>query len=170
VTCPETRFPDGTHCGEFDWHARDCPEWRERPMTPDRAAMFVAHEAWPNESYVYQVGWYPRLIDEPDLARDTINQARLRIADRLRWLEKAAEVLGIDEDPVNPYLPEAPADGQHIFGEDGRSYRCSRCGAYQREDSEDFHKPCRGGWACSGKFRYAAEERWKRERAEGRVT
>jgi hypothetical protein len=24
--CPKTRFPDGTHCGEYGWHARDCPD------------------------------------------------------------------------------------------------------------------------------------------------
>jgi hypothetical protein len=23
--CPGTKFPDGTHCGEYGWHARDCP-------------------------------------------------------------------------------------------------------------------------------------------------
>ena len=23
--CPGTRFPDGTHCGEYGWHAKDCP-------------------------------------------------------------------------------------------------------------------------------------------------
>jgi hypothetical protein len=24
--CPGTKFPDGTHCGEYGWHASDCPE------------------------------------------------------------------------------------------------------------------------------------------------
>jgi hypothetical protein len=23
--CPGTTFPDGTHCGEYGWHAIDCP-------------------------------------------------------------------------------------------------------------------------------------------------
>ena len=23
--CPQTMFPDGTHCGEHGWHASDCP-------------------------------------------------------------------------------------------------------------------------------------------------
>jgi hypothetical protein len=25
MDCPQTRFPDGTHCGEYGWHAPDCP-------------------------------------------------------------------------------------------------------------------------------------------------
>jgi hypothetical protein len=25
--CPQTRFPDGTHCGEYGWHAKGCPLW-----------------------------------------------------------------------------------------------------------------------------------------------
>jgi hypothetical protein len=24
-SCPGTRFPDGTRCGEYGWHAPDCP-------------------------------------------------------------------------------------------------------------------------------------------------
>jgi hypothetical protein len=24
--CPQTRFPDGTHCGEYGWHGIGCPE------------------------------------------------------------------------------------------------------------------------------------------------
>jgi len=24
--CPQTRFPDGTHCGEYGWHGVGCPE------------------------------------------------------------------------------------------------------------------------------------------------
>jgi hypothetical protein len=24
--CPKTKFPDGTHCGEHGWHAKNCPE------------------------------------------------------------------------------------------------------------------------------------------------
>ena len=28
--CPRTRFPDGTHCGEYGWHAMDCPA-RDEP-------------------------------------------------------------------------------------------------------------------------------------------
>jgi hypothetical protein len=62
----------------------------------------------------------------------------------------------------NPYLPEAPEDGKHIFP--GGSYRCSRCGVYNRTDSPPFHEPCKGAWAESGKMRYAAEEKWATER------
>jgi hypothetical protein len=29
--CPGTKFPDGTHCGEYGWHASDCPE-RVKPV------------------------------------------------------------------------------------------------------------------------------------------
>lgn len=69
----------------------------------------------------------------------------------------------------NPYLPEAPADGQHIFGDSGTSYRCSRCGVYNRPDvpstKDVLDAPCLGGWAHSGKMRYAAEDRWKAESA-----
>jgi hypothetical protein len=25
-SCPRTKFPDGTHCGEYGWHAINCPE------------------------------------------------------------------------------------------------------------------------------------------------
>ena len=52
----------------------------------------------------------------------------------------------------NPYLPEAPEDGKHIFIDN--SYRCSRCGVYNRTDSPPFHEPCKGQWAgedaCGG--------------------
>ena len=30
--CPRTRFPDGTVCGEYGWHAPDCPERPERQV------------------------------------------------------------------------------------------------------------------------------------------
>ena len=26
ATCTQTKFPDGTHCGEYGWHASNCPE------------------------------------------------------------------------------------------------------------------------------------------------
>lgn len=63
----------------------------------------------------------------------------------------------------NPYLPEAPADGEHIFPNDG--YRCCRCGVYNRAQAENqpFYEPCEGGWAQSEKMRAAAEERWAAE-------
>jgi|KBSMisStaDraftv2_1062788.scaffolds.fasta_scaffold09487_6 hypothetical protein len=25
--CLGTRFPDGTHCGDYGWHAKDCPAY-----------------------------------------------------------------------------------------------------------------------------------------------
>lgn len=62
----------------------------------------------------------------------------------------------------NPFLPEAPDDGRHIFL--NGSYRCCRCGVYNREDSPPFHKPCLGNWAESGKMRAYAEDQWEEEK------
>lgn len=91
---------------------------------------------------------------------------------RVWWPCPTAEALELvdplaptDESEKNPYLPKAPADGKHVFGEDGRSYRCSLCGVYNRTESPPFHEPCKGGWAESGKMRYAAKDRWDAERA-----
>jgi hypothetical protein len=70
----------------------------------------------------------------------------------------------------NPYLPEAPADGKHVFP--GGSYRCSLCGVYNRTDSPPFHEPCKGAWAESGKMRAAAADRWAADKnlQDGRGT
>ncbi len=70
-------------------------------------------------------------------------------------------------DKVNPYLPEAPEDGKHIFGENGQSYRCSRCGVYNRDQPENppFYEPCEGGWAQSGTLRVASVKKWADDKA-----
>jgi hypothetical protein len=31
AACPGTKFPDGTRCGEYGWHASDCPARTEGP-------------------------------------------------------------------------------------------------------------------------------------------
>jgi hypothetical protein len=68
----------------------------------------------------------------------------------------------IDTELKNPYLPEPPEDGKHIF--DG-SYRCKRCAVYNRPDVEStrvvLEAPCLGRWAESGKMRAWAEDKWK---------
>lgn len=83
--------------------------------------------------------------------------ARRAFPDQFRML---GEVGRWDE--RNPHLPEAPADGKHMFGEDGQSYRCSRCGVYNRAQPQNqpFFEPCEGGWAESGKMRAWANDQW----------
>lgn len=75
----------------------------------------------------------------------------------------------LDQAVQNPHLPEPPADGQHIFGLDGMSYRCSRCGVYNRPEvpsnKEVLDAPCAGRWAQSGKMRAWAEDKWRDEKA-----
>lgn len=31
MTCPRTAFPDGTQCGDYNWHAADCPNAIDTP-------------------------------------------------------------------------------------------------------------------------------------------
>jgi hypothetical protein len=67
----------------------------------------------------------------------------------------------------NPYLPEPPEDGKHVFA---GSYRCHRCGVYNRPDVTTtktvLDAPCEGRWAHSGKMRYAADQRWISEKSK----
>lgn len=78
---------------------------------------------------------------------------------------QAAEVLAAQL--PNPYLPKAPSDGVHVFGTDGRSYRCSRCGVYNRPDvasnMEALDGVCGGGWAHSAKLRASDNEAWLKD-------
>lgn len=74
---------------------------------------------------------------------------------------------------VNRHLPERPADGKHIFGSGGQSYRCSRCGVYNRPDVAStkavLDAPCEGAWAQSGKMRAWAEDQWAKDKAAAPV-
>lgn len=68
----------------------------------------------------------------------------------------------IDTELKNPYLPDPPADGKHIF--EGQ-YRCKRCAVYNRPDVPStlavLEAPCLGRWAESGKMRAWAEDKWE---------
>ena len=67
---------------------------------------------------------------------------------------------------TNPYLPEPPPDGQHIF--EG-SYRCKRCAVYNRPDVPStkmvLDAPCEGRYAQSGTMRAWAEDKWREDLA-----
>lgn len=62
----------------------------------------------------------------------------------------------------NPFLPEAPYDGKHAWGEGpadlGGNRRCTLCGAYR--GSTEGEALCRGEYRESGKMRAWAANRW----------
>lgn len=46
--CLEATFPDGTRCGEYGWHASNCPAWRPRVHGKDENLTFARRwdERW----------------------------------------------------------------------------------------------------------------------------
>jgi len=65
-------------------------------------------------------------------------------------------------DPLstNPFLPEAPADGEHVWsdGPTDIDHRCKLCGAYA--GSEEGGGTCLGEFKESGKMRSWASQQW----------
>lgn len=74
----------------------------------------------------------------------------------------------LDTEVVNPYLPDPLPDGHHSFIQS--SYRCTRCGVYNRPDVESekakLDAPCPGRYQNSGKMRAWAEEKWAKESSD----
>lgn len=69
----------------------------------------------------------------------------------------------------NPFLPEAPADGQHVWSDGpsdiGGNHRCKLCGAYA--GSEEGNGTCHGEFKESGKMRSWASQQWIAQRLVG---
>lgn len=66
---------------------------------------------------------------------------------------------------VNPHLPAATDDGQHVYqrgpADIGGNRRCLLCGAYR--GSVESERTCQGQYTESAKMRVWADDKWKAE-------